>query len=160
MDPLILHIVHPGKLDLHPVILHFPIVLLWTAFVYDLLGWIWKFRVYPAGHWILIAAALMAIPTVITGLIAADDQPPYPDIPIHRNLALATLAYSLIHAAFRFFLIYRKKSLKPFIFVLLSFFNVLLVTITAEYGGRVAFGQGVFTTPPPEEPPHHHHDDD
>lgn len=132
---------------LHTVLLHFPIVLFWTALVYDLLGWVWKLKTYPAGHWIVVIAAVMAIPTVITGLLAADDIPETPTILTHRNLALATLAYGFLHAVFRLTLIVKKKSFNQSLLVLFSLVNVLLISITAEYGGKVAFGRGLFLAP-------------
>lgn len=140
--------------DWHVIILHFPIVLFWTAFVYDLLGWVMKFKVYPAGHWIVIIATLIAIPTVLTGIEYAEAHPPNPDITIHHNWALATLSYALLHASLRLYIIVAKKSFKSLLFVCLSFINVLLVSITAEYGGAAAFGKAIFITPHEESKEH------
>jgi uncharacterized membrane protein len=125
----------------HVVILHFPIVLFWTALVYDLLGAVWKKDVYPAGHWIVIAAALLTIPTVLTGLDRSEEYLTNPYIFIHRNFALATLVFGLFHGAFRYLLINRKKRANRVLLVVLSLINVTLVSITAEYGGKIAFGK-------------------
>lgn len=125
-------------IDFHPVILHFPIVLLWTALIFDLL------KAYPAGHWLVISAALLAIPTVITGELAADHRPPCSFVEIHEALGITTLSFSLCHAAFRYFVLLKKKKIPHFIFVGLCLVNVILVTVTAEFGGAVAFGKGIF----------------
>jgi uncharacterized membrane protein len=123
----------------HVVILHFPIVLFWTALIYDLLGALWKVHVYPAGHWIVIIAALITIPTVITGLERSELYQTIPHVMTHRNFALATLVFALFHGAFRLLLVTRKKKAKPYLMVFLSLVNVILVSITAYYGGLVAF---------------------
>lgn len=124
----------------HVVLLHFPIVLFWTALVYDLLGAARKIHVYPAGHWIVIIAALLTIPTVLAGLDRAEDFVEDPNILMHRNFALATLVFALFHGAFRFLLVTRKKKASKALLVVLSLVNVALVSITAHYGGEVAFG--------------------
>ena len=126
--------------QLHVVFLHFPIVLFWTALVYDLLGAVRKVHVYPAGHWIVIIAALLTIPTVLAGLDRAGDFMEDPNILLHRNFALATLVFALFHGAFRFLLVNRKKKAGKALLVSLSLINVALVSITAHYGGEIAFG--------------------
>ncbi|MBS0647741.1 MAG: hypothetical protein JSS10_00785 [Verrucomicrobia bacterium] len=128
--------------QLHVILLHFPIVLFWTALVYDLLGAVWKVHVYPAGHWIVIVAALLTIPTVITGLDRAEDFVGNPYILLHRNFALATLVFALFHGAFRLLLVSRKKKVSKVLLVILSLISVTLVSITAHFGGEVAFGKG------------------
>ena len=125
----------------HVVLLHFPIVLFWTALVYDLLGAVWKIHVYPAAHWIVIVAAVIAIPTVITGLELSEHHMGNPYVLIHRNWALATLSFGVLHAAFRLILIVRKKKVSKYLLIFLSLVTVTLISITADYGGKVAFGQ-------------------
>jgi uncharacterized membrane protein len=127
--------------QLHVILLHFPIVLFWTALVYDLLGAVWKVHVYPAGHWIAIIAALLTIPTVLTGLDRAEDFVEDPRILIHRNFALATLVFALFHGVFRFLLVSRKKKAPKVLLVILSLISVTLVSITAHFGGEIAFGE-------------------
>jgi len=127
--------------DWHPVFLHFPIVLIWTALVFDLLGWIRKANVYPAGHWIMIAGGLMTIPTAATGLACFDEFSGHPYLFTHLSFAVLTVVYSLFHAAWRWRVLQTKKAVKAGFFVLLSSINVLLVSITADYGGRIAFGK-------------------
>jgi uncharacterized membrane protein len=134
--------------ELHVVILHFPIVLFWTGLVFDLLGWIWKCQVYPTGHWIIIAAALLAIPTVLTGLEAADAFPGNPAVILHRNMALITLAVGFCHAVLRLYLVLKKKTFRSSLLVFFSLINVLLVSITAEFGGVIAFGKGILIKSP------------
>ncbi|MBS0615983.1 MAG: hypothetical protein JSR58_05470 [Verrucomicrobia bacterium] len=133
--------------DFHPVVLHFPIVLFWTGLVFDLINWVWKKQTYPAGHWIIIAAALMSIPTALTGLLAMDEVPLNADVIHHRNMALITVSFGLLHAAFRFYILLKHKIFKSILLVVLSVVNVALVSITAELGGIVAFHKGIFLKP-------------
>ena len=129
----------------HVVILHFPIVLFWTALVYDLLGAVWKINVYPAAHWIVIVAAFCAIPTVMTGLEVADSFVGDSNVLIHRNWAIATLTFAILHTLVRLFLVIRKKTVSKYLLIFLSIVTVILISITAEYGGRVAFHQTIFS---------------
>lgn len=144
------HTQNAGKFeigDLHPVLLHFPIVLFFMVFVFDCLFLIGKFKepYYNISHWIVIVAAVFAIFTVITGLYAAElGHPGHPYVLLHRNWALTTLAYSIGHAFFRGYVIKSKKIFSAWIFVLISLINVSLIGITAEYGGLVTRGKSLW----------------
>jgi uncharacterized membrane protein len=124
----------------HVVILHFPIVLFWTAFIYDALGAFFKVKSYPAAHWFVIIAAAAAVPTVITGLIALQHHLNNPFVLIHRNWALTTFTFAFFYALYRLYLLRKKKMGPKYLLVLLSGITVVLISITAEYGGKVAFG--------------------
>ena len=124
----------------HVVILHFPIVLFWTAFIYDALGAFFRVKSYPAAHWFVIIAAATAVLTVITGLIAFNSFEQNPFVHLHRNWALTTFTFAFFYALYRLYLL-RKKTMGPkYLLVLLSGITVALISITAEYGGKVAFG--------------------
>jgi uncharacterized membrane protein len=126
--------------QLHVVVLHFPIVLFWTAFVYDILGAFFKVNSYPAAHWFVIIAALSAVPTVVTGLIAFQAKVDNPFVYMHRNWALTTFVFAFFYALYRLHLL-RKKTMGPkYLLVFLSAITVALISITADFGGKVAFG--------------------
>ena len=133
--------------DLHPVLLHFPIVLFFLVFVFDCLFLIGKIKepYYNVSHWIVIAGAFFAILTVATGLYAAKmGHPGNSYVLLHRNWALTTLAYSIGHAVFRGYVIKSKKTFSAWVFVLISLINVSLISITAEYGGLVTRGKSLW----------------
>jgi len=134
--------------DFHPFLVHFPIALFFTVFVFDLIALGGRGRaVYPAAHWMAIAAAALAIPTVVTGLYAMDlGHADHPDVLIHRNWALLTLSYSLGHAVFRAYCIRANRAIPIYIFVLVSLVNVALISITAEYGSVVTREKGLWKT--------------
>jgi len=128
----------------HVIVLHFPIVLFYTGLVFDLLGEKHKIKVYPAGHWIVIMAAVLTIPTVITGLglTSAFEKNRY-FIP-HRNWGFATLAFGLFNGYVRYYTLRYKKVFRPWILISLSVICTILVSITADWGGLVGFGYGFF----------------
>jgi uncharacterized membrane protein len=143
------HVHDPEKLkigDLHPMILHFPIVLFLMAFVLDFLFLIGKVKepYSNAAHWIVIIATVMAVLTVITGLYAKLSHGDNPDVMIHRNWGLITLIYSVGHAIFRGYAIRNKRIFSAWIFVLISLINLGLISIMAEYGGIVTRGKGLW----------------
>lgn len=122
------------------VLLHFPIVLFWVAFVYDALSAFFKVNSYPAAHWFVIMGALTAVPTVITGLIAFQSHINNPFVLMHRNWALATFTCAFFYALYRLYLLRKKTGGPRYLLVLLSAITVLLISITADFGGKVAFG--------------------
>lgn len=129
--------------DLHLILLHFPIVWITTAFICDL---IFLFKRNPVlakvGDWLIIGAALIAIPTVLTGWILAGSDIDNSALLYHRNWAFATLAYTIVHAVFRYYALIKETTHPNYI--ILSAINLALLDITADYGGLVAFGMGVF----------------
>lgn len=130
--------------DLHLILLHFPIVWVTTAFVCDL---IFLFKRNPvlarASDWLIIVSALIAIPTALTGLALAGGWTMDPSpLLLHRNWAIATLTFTLIHAFFRTRALVKNKTNPNYI--ILSAVNLSLIGITADYGGLVAFGMSVF----------------
>ena len=124
--------------DLHPIFLHFPIVWITTAFICDL---IFLFKRNPVimkiSDWLIIAAALTIIPTVMTGLIAAGNTTD-PHILTHRNWALITLSFTLLHGMFRAYVLSKNKANPNYL--ILTAANLCLIDITADYGGLIAFG--------------------
>jgi uncharacterized membrane protein len=138
--------------DLHPLLVHFPIVLFFVALVFDLLSSLRKDASYRTiAHWTVIIAALIAIPTVITGLFAAK-LTKSPFVEIHGYLGITTLAYSLLHAILRIYALRAKKRLPSALFLVAILINVGLVGITAEYGGAVVRGRGLFLHAPEPAP--------
>ena len=122
--------------DLHPFILHFPIVLFFFAFVFDLIG-LFSNRPRTISHWTIIIAALFTIPTVITGLSAETTHADSPYVHLHKNLALFTLAYSLLHASWRALVLYSQKTYPRYIFLIFSLINFILICATCDYGNAV-----------------------
>lgn len=96
-------------------------------------------------HWIVIFAAIFATFTVITGLYASNlDHADSPYVLFHRNWGLITLVYTISHAILRIYVLRTKKAFSAYLFLLISLINLVLVAVTAEYGGMITREKGLF----------------
>ena len=135
--------VHIG--DFHPLVLHYPIVLVSAVVTFDGVSCFTKRNFEDLTLWTLIVAVAFFIPTVITGLYAAKFYSQInPTLMTHRTMAFVTSGFSVIHLFFRFYL--RKKGVTgraKWLF-LLSAINFALVAVTADFGGVLVFGKSPF----------------
>jgi uncharacterized membrane protein len=61
------------RVELHPVLAHFPIALLFLAFLLDGIGWVWKSQAPRiAAFYCLVAGAIGTVLTVISGLLTPE----------------------------------------------------------------------------------------
>jgi len=140
--------------NIHPLIIHFPIVLLLTAVVADLgallfkkSAWLQKTAITLYGF-----GGLSAVVTYFTGKQAADmvtfPAASYPVIGRHADLALYTSIFFGIYALVRLFLYWKKWDAKKGIAVLLFLIAAAgygLLQQTAEQGGMLVYKYGVGT---------------
>jgi uncharacterized membrane protein len=134
-----------GKMHLQ--ILHFPIALAMMAAVADLLWLIRrKGRFAPAfkasGTFLIVAAAILAIPTVIAGDSLMEDF--YTGkvsgvVQWHANLGIITMCVLILAAGLRLVLVNRGTKWWPWVHGLLIVCAVGLVTVTAHLGGMLAW---------------------
>ena len=131
--------------DLHAALVHYPIVLISLAFVFDILYWFQrKEYLQTIGNWLIVSAFIIMIPTAIAGWFATYLYPDNdPDIFRHATMAIVTAAYTLAYAALRGYAIAVNKRMCPYLYLLLSLINVILVGLTAEFGGIVVRGVGL-----------------
>ena len=60
----------------HPAIIHFPIALIFMTLVFDILYGFTKKEIFQViANWLIVSAAVVIIPTAITGFLAADFSP-------------------------------------------------------------------------------------
>lgn len=134
--------------NLHPILVHFPIVLFSLGLLCDLLNGIEKKAALPVAHWMIIGAAVMCIPTLITGWEAAEGLPPEDPnlvyVATHRLMAFITSCVGGLHALFRAFAMHRLWIFPPLVYVSCSVVTLLLVAVTADYGGLVTHGVSLF----------------
>src|SRR5262249_48790840 len=120
---------------LHPIIVHFPIILFTLGLLCDLLNGIGKKAALPVAHWLIIAAAIACIPTFLTGWQAEEAlSPDNAYIEQHHLMAFITTGVGMAHALFRFLCIMRQWEIPALIYVACSVVTVLLIGITANYG--------------------------
>lgn len=130
---------------LHPMLVHFPIALLSAGLFCDLLNGIGKKSALLFAHWLIIAGALLCLPALVTGWEAAEAFPANaPFVTQHRLFAIATTCVALLHALFRGTVLRKEWVLPPLIYVSCSVLTVILLALTADYGGRITHGESLF----------------
>lgn len=133
--------------EFHPAIIHFPIALVTIGFITDLLAWGWvskRERFLRLAHWYFIFAAIMIIPTAITGWYAkAFYIPDDPDVLDHLYMAIVTAVFVISYAIFRVYCLANDRVYSIYLFVIISLIATGLISTTAELGGIVVRGKGI-----------------
>ena len=139
--------------NIHPMLVHFPIALITTAVFLDFIGLIWKKDwVRNAVVTMLVLAVLASLVTYLSGRQAIDSV----SVPMnaeltasyHADWALYTLLYFSLYTTLRAFLFWQKKDSKRFIAILLflaGLAGIVLLTKTADLGGKLVYKYGVGT---------------
>lgn len=134
--------------EFHPVLIHLPIALVIIGFIFDLLSWILvtkREQFLTLGHWFFLFAAILIIPTAFTGWYATDFYPATdPDVYRHAVMAVITAVYLFGYGVFRACCLYTKQIFSIYLYVILSLIAVILIGVTAELGGIVVRGKGIF----------------
>lgn len=127
--------------DFHPLVLHYPIVLMTAVFAFDIAAYFTKRDCKKFALWALVFAIAFLVPTMITGLLAEDFYSPENKIlNNHRNLAFVTLGFSVLHLLVRVLMLKKVLVAKKMQLLFLSAINFGLVTVTAHFGGKLVFG--------------------
>jgi len=131
--------------EIHPVILHFPIVLIFMAFAFDILYWFKERQIFQSiAGWLIMIAAVLLVPTALTGFLAKNFYPPNdPDVLRHQYMAIATALYTIGYAILRGYFLFNHKLPLLYLCLFLGLINIGMVTTTAEFGGIVVRGKGI-----------------
>ena len=131
--------------EFHPAIIHFPIVLIFTAFAFDLLFWFKRIEIFQSiAGWLMVIIAVILVPTALTGFLAKDFYPAGdPDVWRHQYMAITTAVYTIGYAIFRGYVLFNQKVYSISLYLLLGLINIGLVNTTAEFGGIVVRGKGI-----------------
>ncbi|MBI5836424.1 MAG: DUF2231 domain-containing protein [Candidatus Eisenbacteria bacterium] len=147
----------------HPAFVHFPLGLLAGAFVFELLGLIFKRQsLHDAGRAALFLGALGALVSVATGLageeLLGEPQPPllHDLIERHETLAFITAALAVVLCMWRIAVRkrYRGSTRALFVLALAVLCGVVLYTghiggkMVYEHGAAVTVGRRAFGSPP------------
>lgn len=121
---------------LHPMVVHFPIGLLYIALVFELLAWKQKTTAYTNTVKILVlTGALSAIVSVILGLILANTETYGSNVlQLHQWLGIATMALACVT-----YFLYRKNGRK--ISITFLTITVLGVTVAGHFGSELTHGE-------------------
>lgn len=139
-----------GLPNVHPLVVHLPIVLLPLGLGLDLLGASIKRRdVQLAGRWALWAGTLGAAVAFYTGHAAAELAQPYLSeeaaalVRTHHNLGLATFVASVILSLGRFFAVERFPMPLRVAYLALAGVVVATLVVGADVGGQLVYRHGV-----------------
>jgi len=146
--------------NLHPLVIHFPIVLVIAAAVVDLVDVAFERSVWlkAATTTLYVTAALSLVVAYATGLQAASTVlvpgMAYPVISAHRQWALITMAYCIVVATLRLLVLRgtNGRSRRRRIALLgIGLVAVVLIQQTAERGARLVYeyGTGIVGAPAP-----------
>jgi uncharacterized membrane protein len=138
--------------NLHPMLVHFPIVLLIIAVLFDLAALIFK-----KYNWLRFTADLLyilgglaAIITYLSGKQAASSvhipSAAYPTLSTHADWALKTVIFFAVYALSRLYLSQKKYTQRGVIPLLLFFVGlagIYLLVETGGHGAELVFRYGV-----------------
>ncbi len=133
-----------GKL--HVLVLHFPIALVMSALLADLLRLVWKSDFFKhAAVFCLVLAVLSAVPAVITGLAKARSQEFVGDyrsiVVIHQWLGIMSLVLGTIIVVIRLLKRERLEKIWAVGYYILLFLLAAIIAATGHYGGMLVHGK-------------------
>ena len=139
--------------ELHPKVVHFPISLLLTYVVLELIGIVFRREFYQkAAHLLLFLGVIGAFFAVLTGNQAHTAYEYWNDssselFNAHQTFANLTVWYFTGMLVFRTYLVIKKKfsSFYKYIILVLALFGCYFIYQTAEYGGDLIKKFGVGT---------------
>jgi len=132
---------------LHPILVHFPIVLITIGLLYDLIVSIRRCALpLSQGIWIWLAAALSAWLSVATGP-EEDARGNTSFLELHSTLADVTAVVVSILVVARLFMLLRGKQsfvkLALVIYLTFAVASCALVLGTGYYGGKMVYDNGI-----------------
>ena len=132
---------------LHPAFVHFPIALVVTSFISDLLGRVFnKASLRAAGFWSLIGALIFGAITATTGYYdmtrtrgVLGDTARYVDF--HEYAGFILIGAVVVLALWR--ILYARKDLMPgFAYLIAAALVMGMVLFQGWYGGEMVYSQG------------------
>ena len=139
--------------NIHPLVIHFPIVLLLVAVFFEFVGHIFgnDYAKKTAKVALLFGTLSLAV-AVLTGWLAHQTVPhselSYPVIETHQLLGFLALGGFSGAALFKFILIPKYKSCWIYrIYLLLSLASIGALILGAYYGGKLVYEYGVGVKP-------------
>ena len=132
-------------LPLHPKLVHFPIALMFSAALMQVLGLVFKKEIWRSAAWTMFVMATVAMPIVaLSGLWEADRlHLHHPVLEEHKQWAFAALFSSLAAVPVLWFL--KSKNNKAFqaLFLAVVLGVSFLLASAAHEGGEMVYEYGV-----------------
>jgi uncharacterized membrane protein len=134
--------------NLHPLFIHFPIVLLTLFFVIDLLATLIKNHgLHKVADWFLYLGAVFAGITVATGLIAASSIPHGDNVheimETHEHLGITIFSLASGLSIWRFFAKSGLHGAANAVFLFLAGLLSIFILFAADLGGLMVYKYGV-----------------
>ncbi len=141
----------------HPRFVHFPIALLSTYVLLEIVGIVFKKDFFSkAAHLILFFGVLGALAAVLTGNIAEEAAElleeqgaiiPFRAIGEHEDWATITIWYFAGVFVLRTFLVLKKsfKGIFQYIFIVFAIVGIYFVYETGDHGAKLVYQHGVGT---------------
>ena len=133
------------EIQLHPMLIHFPIALFVGALVMEIVSLLFKRDNLhqTAIHMCVLGVSLLPL-VVWTGLEEAEElKIKHPVAVLHKNLALGTAGVSFISVLFLLFFFKRFTRYFRLVFIVFLILIVGFVVVTAYNGGRLVYEYGV-----------------
>jgi uncharacterized membrane protein len=125
--------------EIHPLIIHFPIALLSSGFLFDFLSFLLKKKSLEfAGWWNLILGIVSALCAIVTGLIADySSKPSFMDepFPIHTNHGSLQILASCVFVALLFWRGRLQGTLPKKPKMVLLYFSITGIAVTILFYG-------------------------
>ncbi len=137
-----------GMENIHPMVVHFPIALLTTFLLLEILSQILKIESLKTGaSWMLYMGTLGAFAAVLAGFRAAATIEHADEVhtimQTHEYLALVVLLLAIILSIWRILFKDKSKGIIWLIYLALAFLMVGVLSFTADYGGLMVYTHGV-----------------
>jgi uncharacterized membrane protein len=134
--------------NIHPIVVHFPVALLTTAFVFDLIGRIWKKEECTrVGWWTQLAGTIGLAAAAGSGLLAEKTVPllrlAKPFIEMHEQLAFASTGFFALLLFWRIAGKTRLPERYATLYLMILFGGVVCLWAGAWYGGEMVYRIGV-----------------
>lgn len=126
---------------LHPSLVHFPIALFVTAFLFEAAGFFRKNLKLEAGKWNLLLGAIFAAFAAASGLWTEDafhHPRHYPLVERHEPLGIAVASVGLALCLWRFLDKGLSQNRRRWIYLAFLFVLILIIGYTAYLGGEMA----------------------
>lgn len=122
----------------HAILIHFPFLLFSAALIADMLNYFGVKGALKVGHWLVILGLLSCIPTLFTGLIAAESFEPGNELVAHhRFLGFTGGVSASLYAGLRISIMVWKIELKSVYYLILSVLLVLLFLNVMNSGEKI-----------------------
>lgn len=137
-----------GMVNIHPVLVHFPIAFIFAFFIIDLIGSLLKkdsWRQLAAG--LLYLGAISAGAAVVAGLMAAGSVDHGENVHLimdkHKSFGISVLCLSIVLAIWRLLSGGAIKGVTNLIFLTFAALLNILVLLGADLGGLMVYKHGV-----------------